>query len=292
MPEFPDDPGGARRTGSVRLALELMQGAMSPAERLVSYHILKTPGVADLNIAQLALATEVSEATVTRMCKRIGFAGFYDFRLALLREGGSGELQSAVTGEISHGDELTSVIDKTAQIYSRVIMDTAGLLEARTVEAVCRYLKEAGRVMLYGFGGSFSVASDVAHKLMKLGITALAQGDPDLIAITSAHSKPGDVLIAISHTGRTRAVVEALQRGHASGARTIAVTHDPASPVAASADLVLLTAARPTGLSTSEVSGRIGQLLVFDVIYTALALGDESRSVDRVTQEFQKGRMG
>ncbi len=279
------------RTAPIRVLLHASRMAMSPAELRVCDLFLNDKDAVARNIAEIAAACDVSEPTVTRMAKRIGFSGFHEFRLALSREYSVQPDTAQNSTAIGGQDPISDVIEKTAHIYARVIMETAQLLAPPIVAQVASVLKSAHRVMIYGTGGSFSVAADVSHKLLKLGITALAHGDPDLMAITSAHAAQGDVLIGISHTGRTRSVVEALERGRGQGALTIAMTHDPSSPVAECADILVLTVARPTGLSTSEVSGRIGQLMVFDVIYTALALGDESRAVERVTAEFSKSRL-
>jgi DNA-binding MurR/RpiR family transcriptional regulator len=89
-------------------------------------------------------------------------------------------------------------------------------------------------------------------------------------------------------------VVAALEHGRARGAAVVAVTHDPGAPIAAAADILVVTAARATDLPTDELSGRIAQLLIFDAIYTVLALEDlaEGRSgLTDVTAAFDRQRL-
>jgi DNA-binding MurR/RpiR family transcriptional regulator len=115
-----------------------------------------------------------------------------------------------------------------------------------------------------------------------------------LVADAAHAAKPGHVLIGISHTGRTESVVTALRRGRTRGAAVIAITHDAQSPIAEVADILVVTAARATDLPTDELSGRSAQLLIFDAVYTVLALEDlaEGRSgLTDVTAAFDRQRL-
>lgn len=248
---------------------------------------------AQLAIAAVAQAAGVSEATVTRMCRHLGFPGFSAMRLALVAEAARTALEMPA-GEGAEASLPARALRRTAAAYQAAIGETAAQLPPETIAEMARLLRAAGRISVLGIGGSAAVAADLCHKLGKLGLAAAAQGDADMMTIAASAARPGHVLVGISHTGRTESVVAALARGRDRGATVIAITHDGAAPIAAVADLLVVTASRATDLPTDELSGRMAQLLVFDAVYTVLALEDlaEGRCrLTEVTEAFDRQRL-
>jgi RpiR family carbohydrate utilization transcriptional regulator len=274
--------------------LRLLRGALSTAEQRACDAVLRLAARPfGLTIAAVARKADVSEATVTRMCHHLQFESFQGLKLALVAEAARQppEAEGAIPQPASGPG---GALARTAAAYQAVIRETAALVDAETIGAICRLLRDASRISAFGIGGSAAVAADLCHKLGKLGLAAASQGDGDMMTIAASAAKPGHVLIGISHTGRTQSVVAALAHGRARGAAVVAVTHDPGAPIAAAADILVVTAARATDLPTDELSGRIAQLLIFDAIYTVLALEDlaEGRSgLTDVTAAFDRQRL-
>jgi RpiR family carbohydrate utilization transcriptional regulator len=227
------------------------------------------------------------------MCHHVQFESFQALKLALVVEAARSPTAGAEE-TLSGAGVPAGALARTAAAYQSVIQETATLVGPETIGSVCRLLRDATRISAFGIGGSAAVAADLCHKLGKLGLAAAAHGDGDMMTIASSAAKPGHVLIGISHTGRTESVVAALGRGRERGAAIIAVTHDPRSPIAGMADILIATAARATDLPTDELSGRIAQLMIFDAVYTVLALEDlaEGRSgLTDVTAAFDRQRL-
>ena len=273
--------------------LRLLRGALSPAEQRACdalLHLAADPR--SLAIAEIARRADVSEATVTRMCHHLQFQSFQALKLALVADAARTAPEDrppSASASIS-----ATALARAAAAYQAVIRETAALVSPATIDAICRLLRGATRISALGIGGSAAVAADLCHKLGKLGLAAASQGDGDMMTIAASAAKPGHVLIGISHTGRTESVVTALGRGRARGASVIAVTHDPLSPIADVADILVVTDARATELPTDELSGRIAQLLIFDAVYTVLAVEDfaEGRSgLTDVTAAFDRQRL-
>lgn len=271
-----------------------LRALLSAAEQAACDAVLAFPdGSSLLGIAAVAEAAGVSPATVTRMCHHLNFESFQALKLTLVADDARRAAEAAP--DSAKAESLPArALRQTASAYQVVMQETARLTSPETVGEICRLLRGASRISVLGIGGSAAVAADLCHKLGKLGLAASAQGDGDMMTIAASAARPGHVLIGISHTGRTESVVAALARGRSRGATVIAVTHDPNAPIAAIADLVLITASRATDLPTDELSGRIAQLLVFDAIYTVLALedGGEGRSrLTDVTEAFDRQRL-
>jgi DNA-binding MurR/RpiR family transcriptional regulator len=107
---------------------------------------------------------------------------------------------------------------------------------------------------------------------MQLGINANAFLDSQMQVISAAALTPEDVGIGISHSGMQRHVAEALKLAGASGARTVALTSYPNSPVAEAADVVLYTAVLAAATSYDSPSVRNAQLSVVDIVYEAMLM--------------------
>ena len=85
---------------------------------------------------------------------------------------------------------------------------------------------------------------------------------------------PDDVVVAFSHSGRLAVVLDAAQQARRSGARVIAVTNYPSSPLVDLADAVLLSTARGSPLLGENAAARIAQLNILDAVFVALAQRD------------------
>jgi RpiR family transcriptional regulator, carbohydrate utilization regulator len=274
--------------------IRLLRAALSPAEQAACDVVLNFPGGPQhLSIAAVAEAATVSPATVTRMCHHLEFESFQALRLALVAD--DARRTAEVMSDEGQGESLPArALRQTASAYQAVIRDTACLVPTETIAEICRLLRGASRISVLGIGGSAAVAADLCHKLGKLGLAAAAQGDGDMMTIAASAARPSHVLIGISHTGRTESVVTALARGRSRGASVIAVTHDATAPIAAVADVLVITASRATDLPSDELSGRIAQLLIFDAVYTVLALDDVGEGRLRltdVTEAFDRQRL-
>jgi DNA-binding MurR/RpiR family transcriptional regulator len=126
-------------------------------------------------------------------------------------------------------------------------------------------------VEVYGVGASGVTANDVAYKFLRLGIPAFAYTDPHLATMAASNLEAGAVAIGISRSGSTVDTVRALDAARAGGAFTVAVTHRARSPITA-AGAILHTSSPESPLSGGAVSSKVGQLLVLEVLFTALLL--------------------
>ncbi len=267
----------------VRLRLEAVYKSLTPTEQRVCDFALQYPEkVIHFTISELSKAAGVSDATVTRLCQSVGYHGYPEFRVLLARD--LANPQQMNSGELRVTDAADDIRDKLIAASVQSISDTRYTLD---VEALCgsaACIARAGRIDVYGIGGSACVAQDICHKFLRLGIAIVAYSDVDLMSISSAMLSSRDLAIGVSHTGRTESVVDAIRRAKTGGAKTIALTHDPLSPLAKSSDLVLQYAARPTAFSNDSLSGRLSQLVIADLLYTLIAFSSFDRSAQLIDQ--------
>jgi RpiR family carbohydrate utilization transcriptional regulator len=261
----------------VRLRLEAIYNSLTPAEQRVCDYVLRhSEDLIHMKISELAHAVGVSDATVTRLCQSVGYRGYPEFRVLLARD--IAVLPAEAKGELKVTDEAEDIRDKLIAGSVQSLQDTRNVLNIEALRRGAALIAQADRVDLYSIGGSASVALDMQHKLLKLGIPVSAHSDVDHMSICSATLSSRDLAVGISHTSRSEPVVAAIERAKTGGAGTIALTHDPLSPVARASDIVLHYAAKRTTFSSDSLSGRLAQLIISDMLYTIIAYSDFERS--------------
>lgn len=245
---------------------------LSPSEQSVADAVLSDVREAvRASNADIATRAGVSQPTVTRFCRSIGCEGVRDFKLQLAQSLAVGEAFLApVQPEIPAGELppfWTSVLGEARAALREVERQVSPEDVLKAAEA----LATAGRVATFGVGGSSaSLALEAQVRLFRYGLAVDACREPYIARMTAATLKPEDAFLAISATGATPEVVDAVEIANRYGARTIAITR-PGSPLAeaVSIPLTVRIGEYPDALTPS--ASRFAFLAVLDV--TAAATG-------------------
>ena len=245
---------------------------LSPAEQRVSEYILQNAMQETfLNISDLAVKAGVSEATIVRFCKKLGYTGFLEFKKAFLQE----RLQdySATPPpyeEITLNDSPTMVLKKIFTLMQESLGNSWEKVDTDAFEQAVDRLAAADMIELYAHGGSGYIAQNVVITYQRMGIRCVAITDPFLHSVAIETTSVKDVVLGISHTGVTESIVKAMQRARERGIPTVGITNYPDSPLAQNVDLLLLTSiSSPVIMSDAGVS-RVAQLALLDAIGVAI----------------------
>lgn len=258
--------------GRIRNALR----ELSRAEALVARTVLADPQAAlNATVAGLAAQAGVSDASVVRFARALGFSGLPDMRIALAQELSRRALElersEIAEGEINSSDSLSDVVMKIAFHEARSIEQTGRLIDHEALDAVARAISEGRPVTLFGVGASGLAAADLAQKLQRFGLVCQFNPDTHVQLVHAAVSTADTVAIAFSFGGYTAEVHRALQLAQERGALTVALTSAPTSPIGRAADLVLLSSAREAQLRVGALASRMSQLAVVDFLFVRVA---------------------
>lgn len=250
---------------------------LKPAERRVADEVLSKPtSVVHLSITELSKKSKVSEATVVKFCKRLGYKGFQEFKILLAQD--VVVKQIPVDGEVGPGDDIRTIKDKVFGANISALQDTTQVLDVVALEKAVIALAQAREIHFYGLGVSSIAAFDGEQKFSRIGRRASAVVDTHMQITRAVLLGPGDVVVGLSGSGETREIVEAVATARQSGALTIAMTNHSASSLATAADLVLLTCTPGTLFTKGGIYSRIAQLAMMDTLFVAVALADLKRS--------------
>jgi RpiR family carbohydrate utilization transcriptional regulator len=265
--------------------------SLRTAEQRVADFILKhAEELIYLTVTELAERTQTSESTVVRLCQKIGYKGYQEFKIMLARDlVGPAE---TVYEQIEPSDSLEALKTKIFQANAQALKDTIEVLVDEDLVKAVHALGHARRVEIYGIGGSAPLAFDAYHKFMKLGIGATWLNDSDLMAMSSSLLDASDVVLGISHTGASRDVCDAMENAQNAGATTICITHRATSPITKVSNIKLFTAAKETAFGSDATSSRIAQLSIVDVLYAGIANQDYDHALALVqkTREASAGK--
>ncbi|MGE5587366.1 MAG: MurR/RpiR family transcriptional regulator [Clostridia bacterium] len=255
-------------------------GSLAPAEQKVAFFILEHPeSAAGMTSIQLAAAVGVSESTVVKCCQRLGFTGFAQVKLALVRELATS--REGAFGKVEPEDDVPTICDKIFTATLQAVEDTAKVLDPGAVALAADAIHGAKRVFFFGVGSSGVVAQDAQLKFMRIGMTAFSYLDTHAQLTQAALLGEGDVAVVITYSGRTREATDVINLARKGGARTICITNFPASPAAKGSDIVLCTTAHEaTRLRGGAMTSRLTQLVVIDCLFTAVAMKESDEAME------------
>jgi glucokinase len=247
-----------------------MRGGFTPAEQRVAALVLEQPRlVLNEPIADIARMAQVSQPTVIRFCRSLGFSGLADFKLKFASSltGAIPARHSQVRNSDSSHDLLAKVIDNTVS----AILKFRDQLDVRSVDRAIELVSRARRVEFYAMGNSRVVALDGQHKFFRFRIPATVYGDPHLFTLAAELLQPGDVVIAISNSGSAPELLAAVDAAKAAGADVIAIGSGQ-SPLARKATVCLAVEHAEDSSTFLSMISRILQLLLIDIMSVGISV--------------------
>jgi DNA-binding MurR/RpiR family transcriptional regulator len=262
---------------------------LSKSEKKVADYVLEHGHeVTRLPLTDLAQKSQVSEPTVVRFTKRVGFSGYSDLKLSIMKDWGKKTVTQdnnaslLIDLHVNKDDKLEDIPGKMIHITMKALQDTLRIIDISEYLKAVKSLSEANIIDIYGVGNSGSITNDLMNKLMRIGLNARAFNDNHLQQISATHLTKDDVAIAISHSGSTKDVIDTLKIAKENGARTIALSNYKASEISKYADIQLFTGDFETTFYSETMVSRISQLAIVDMLYMGLLLSDYSKYTNRL----------
>lgn len=264
--------------------------ALRPSEQKVADIILRQIGVIPrLTIGQLAQQAGVSEPTVLRCVRALGFRGYRELKDALLQKesvkgqkGGGFDYLSGF--ELQPWERVEDLPLKALITQREMLGETLKSVAAKDLEAAVTVLAAARFIDIYGVENSCAAASDLLTKLTYLGLTCRMNTDAYLQQIGAVHLAKGDAAVAFSHSGRSADTVKALKLAKKAGAVTIAVYSEKDSVLGQYADICLRVGGGSGAIYGNAIFSRVADLAMVDMLYMGVILSDYekfSRNLDR-----------
>lgn len=265
------------------MKMNAMYEYLAKSEKKVASYIIANPEkVIRLSVTELADNCGASEATVVRTCRKLGMTGYQDLKVCLAQSLVS-PIQ-AINESIKEDDSYTQMIQKVFNSAIHTLKYTLSVLNYDAIKEAADVIHESKRVVIVALGNSVALAQDLFHKLMRLGCSAIISSDTHMQMIAACGPTCGDVMVAISHSGSSKDIVEVAKQWKNGGGKLVTITNIGRSPLGKISDVSLVTASRETMYKLSALSSRAAQMAIIDSIYTIIAMGHRDTISERFGQ--------
>lgn len=241
------------------------------SERKIGTYIIQhTAEVVDMTVGELAQACGVSDASVSRFCKKIHMKGFHHLKITLAKEiSEKGIEEEEVSNHISVNDIEQSLKNILANKVTE-ITQTVSMMDAKQLSEILNKLNMARTVQFFAVGNTIPVAIDGAFKLNQIGIPAVSGTIWETQIGYTYNMTAEDVVIAISNSGESTAVLRALEAAKSAGATTLSITNSEKSSAAQLSDYHITTATREKLFLDGYCFSRVSATTVIEILYLFL----------------------
>lgn len=269
--------------------LKSKRAHLNPALQKITDFIIEHPEESkNITTKELAEQCQVAESTVTRFVKGVGFSSFRELKIRLaetlittsVHETSEDEV---IFDHISKDDDTETLIKKIIFHNTQRMKETEYLMSIDDInEAVAAI--QAADILHFSSTGSSSVATtEAVVRFTRAGKKCVFWKDYSMQIMDAASASENDLFIGISDTGRTSNVVDNLKLAKQNGAKTLALTSDPKSPLAAASDITLLTPQRGDN-NWESMTSKISQLLLIDILYVSYATSTYDESIQALNR--------
>jgi len=238
-----------------------LKNALTAAEKRVGTYFLENPEAAYLSITEVVQASTLGYGTIIRFCRKMGCAGFQDFKVLLAQQLGPANR----AGREEHGD---SVITQAEKLHTD-LRNTVDLLDRKALRAIAESLARARFVLVAGVAGSAALAHGFNYRLSRVGVCSAACTEGYPMAIRAATLRKGDVFLGMSFSGATKDLVKAAQIAKQGGAIVVALTGFLKSPLGEVADETLVGVSDRDPFSC-EIFSNVPRDFVLDLLFAEI----------------------
>ncbi|WP_241966460.1 MurR/RpiR family transcriptional regulator [Staphylococcus nepalensis] len=274
----------------IRNTLILLESSLTnlnPSEYRVAQYVIDHPHeTINSSIQHLANLTNVSEATIVRLSKKIKCKGFQDLKMKIAMELNNANERGPDYDELNMNYSKESVINSISQSNIKSIKNTAQILSPEELEQAILILNKARKICVFGIGASSIIAEDLKQKLTRIDKWCEVGKSYDEQATLSANLTNEDVVIAISNTGQTEDMIQSLSLARDKGSQIISITKYSKNYIADLANINLFFSSVEKPVRSAAMSSRIATLNVIDILFISLA----SRNYERYTKLLENTR--
>ena len=239
-------------------------------EKKIGNFIIHHPKeIVDMTVGELAKECQVSEASVSRFCKKIDMKGFHHLKISIAKEMVSQSEDDELSNHISVDDLEQSFKNILANKVAE-LTQTVSMMNSENLQDILKRINNAQNVLFAAVGNTVPVAMDGAYKLNQIGISAVSTPVWETQLAYSYNLSPDDVVIAISNSGESTGVINILEAAKQKKATTISITNSEKSTIAKISDYHITTATREKLFLDEYRFSRVSATMVIEVLYLFL----------------------
>ena len=251
---------------------------------IADYILANLEDIIDHKVREVAKHCNCDDALIVRFCQRIGYSGFSEFKMSLAAEYFPAGIKLK---ELTHDDSFTRLKKNFLENNVRVFHDTVSLFKEDDINKAVEILSQAATIYIFAACASGIVATDLRMKLIRLGLNAVFDKDPEYSKMYLGLCTKHDAVVAISYTGVTENVCKMAAGAKAKDVPVISITNHPQSRLAGASDICLLTASDEKLLRLGAMTSRIAQYSIIDFLIINMALRNMERTEENIFKIYE-----
>ena len=238
--------------------------------------------VSYMPISQIAKESNIGEATITRFSKKMGFSSLQDFKVTLAQEISiSNKSKTIINSNIENDEPAIDTAKKLLSSNITTLEKTVDLINNQDIHNCANMIINARRIYFVGIGYSGIIAQDSNYKFMRIGLNCMSFDSSHTMIMMASIMEAEDLLIAISHTGETDAIIKTVELAKQNNVNIISITQNQESKLKDRSDINLAYVSEESILETGSISSKLAQIFLLDLIYTQVVKEKSSEAIDR-----------
>ena len=262
------------------------QEGFSPTERSIATYFLEAgEALREQSARSIAARLYTAPSTISRLCKRLGYAGYNEFRddyLDELRYLSSAFADVDANQPFRKGDDTRTIAAKLGALYRETVDDTLQLTDGEALEQAVRIVAGARNVFVHSAGPQSYLAEDFVDKMARIGRRVIVSHKDDTSYFLSGGARSDEAFLVLSYSGETGGALRVARQAKEVGAPVIALTSYGRNTLSELADVTLCVSTREKLVEKLGCFGMsISTMLLLDVIYSCVLALDYDRNVIR-----------
>jgi RpiR family carbohydrate utilization transcriptional regulator len=256
-------------------------------QKVARYFIENQKKIVPMPLQEIAKEIGVSTTTVLRFVHELGFKSYNQFRISLASDLSIYELNkdlNIIHEDISIKDDPKVVFKKVFQSSIESLSMTLNYTENNLFSKAAKLIYQASKVLVVAVGNSQPIAMDLVHRFLKLGKMAIFFNDPVTAMMCARLLKKNDVIIGISHSGRSVDVINIIKVAKINEVSAIVITSYDQTKLTDIADIKLFSYSKETKFRDEAMASRIVQLGIVDALFVSIAMINPQK----IFQEIEK----
>ena len=273
----------------INLKLREVKNDLSIKELEVAQYIMThTQTVKNMSIQTLAKLNYVSTSTILRLCNKLGYSGFSDFKVDLISSSPQKFSTDILQDDINLNDTLQDVNRKVQAMEKSSIDETHSIVNLKALDNAIDLIITSNKIVIFGVGSSGLVGKELEYQLIKIKKDVNCHFDAHISRSIVSTLGKNDLIIIISHSGETPECVELLKLAESLKVPSIAITKMGQSQISLLANIVLHTTSMEHASRLIPIRSKISQISVMNMLLTNLFIRKYDKHLLEQTQNREK----
>ncbi|WP_334327202.1 MurR/RpiR family transcriptional regulator [Gilliamella apicola] len=273
----------------INLKLREVKNDLSIKELEVAQYIMThSQTVKNMSIQTLAKLNYVSTSTILRLCNKLGYSGFSDFKVDLISSSPQKFSTDILQDDINLNDTLEDVNRKVQAMEKSSIDETHSIVNLKALDNAIDLIITSNKIVIFGVGSSGLVGKELEYQLIKIKKDVNCHFDAHISRSIVSTLGKNDLIIIISHSGETPECVELLKLAESLKVPSIAITKMGQSQISLLANIVLHTTSMEHASRLIPIRSKISQISVMNMLLTNLFIRKYDKHLLEQTQNREK----